>query len=185
MIPEIEFKVDGLPWLILPTRFPSADFASATAAAGHALAIFAQREGGESVKTSWGMKLSSYLENAARGQYSGLFLWLTEPLLPHAIVTAELYPVQGEAEETLPLLGGAPRGEPFPVPGLGDGARYESTAQVRKGLFGKASRKTVRWVWRIDEVDLVVTLERDDDESLARMLPDVEALLAAVVVTSE
>ena len=99
------------------------------------------------------------------------------------IVTAELYPVQGTAEETLPLLGGAAQGEPFAAPGLGDGARYDSTSQVRKGLFGKATRHTVRWVWRLDDVDLVVTLERDDEESLARVRPDVESLLAAAVVT--
>ncbi len=183
MVPDIEFKVDGLPWLILPTRFPSAEFPSSTTAAGYALAIFSQREGGDSVKTSWGMKLGSYLDGASQGQYSGLFLWLTEPLLPHAIVTAELYPVQGTAAETLPLLGGADHGEPVSVPGLGDGARYESTSQVRKGMFGKATRHTVRWVWRIDDVDLVVTLERDDEESLARIRPDVEALLAAAVVS--
>lgn len=183
MTTEIEFKTDGLPWLILPTTYPSEEFASTTAAAGYALAVFAQREDTRDVKTSWGMKLASRLEEASRGQYSGIYLWMTEPLLPPALVTAEMYPVQGSAEETLPLLGGAPHGEPFAVPGLGDGARFESSEQVRKGLFGKATRHTVRWVWRVEELDLVVTLERDDEESLARLRPDVEALLAAAVVT--
>ncbi len=181
--PDIEFAVDGLPWIVLPTSFPSPELGSATEAGGRILGHFTQREGGSSAGTSYGMKLASHLEALARGQYSALFLWRTEPLVPPAIVTAELYPVQGDAHVTLPLLGGATHGEAFAVPGLGEGARYESTAQVRKGLFGKASRTAVRWVWRIDTVDLVVTLERDDDGSLAILRPDVEALLAAAVVT--
>ena len=183
MTVEIEFRSEGLPWLLLPSRYPDPEYASPRAAAGYALAYLAEREATQHVKTSWGMKLEPVLAEMSRGQYSGIFLWTAEPLLPFALVTAETYPAQGAAEETLPLLGGAPQGEPFEVQGLGAGTRFESSSQARKGLFGKVTRHTVRWVWRIDEIDLVVTLERDDVESLARMLPDVEALLASAVVS--
>lgn len=182
MSTDIEYSTEGLPWLSLPPKFPSPDYDSPTTAAGNVLAVFAQHHGID-VKVSWGAKLQNYLQEAARGQYSGIFLWMTEPLVPVPVVTAALYPAQGTAEETLPMIGGAPQGEPFAVPGLGDGFRFDSSAQVRKGLFGKATRRTVRWAWRVDDVDLLVTLERDDEESLARILPDVEALLATAVVS--
>jgi hypothetical protein len=180
---EIEFRSEGLPWLLLPSRYPDPEHASPRAAAGFALAYLAEREATKHVRTSWGMKLEPVLAEMSRGQFSGIFLWTAEPIHPFALVTAETYPAQGEAAQTLPLLGGAPEGEPFEVPGLGAGMRFESRSQVRKGLFGKGTRHTVRWVWRIEELDLVVTLERDDAESLARMLPDVEALLAAALVS--
>ena len=92
---------------------------------------------------------------------------------------------QGWASETPPLLGWGEHGQPFPVPGLGEGARYESSARVRPGLFGKVTGHTVRRVWRVEDVDLTVTLERDDDESIARPLPDGEALLATGRVSTD
>lgn len=182
MTPDIEFHTEGTPWFPLPEKLPSSDFANATAVAGNVLAVFLQHYG-KDVKVGWGVKLQNYLEEAAQGQYSGIFLWMTEPLVPVPVVTAAVYPAQGTAEETLPLIGGASHGEPFSSPGLGDGLRFDSSTQIRKGLFGKATRRTVRWAWRIDAVDLLVTLERDDDESLARMLPDVEALLRGATVS--
>ncbi|NLF05324.1 MAG: hypothetical protein GX593_10050 [Actinomycetales bacterium] len=183
MAPEITFDAEGLPWLNLPGVYPTEDLPHTTEAARRALWHFKERDGEDSLAKSWGMKLASRLDKESQGQHSGMFLWLTEPLVPHALVFVEIHPAQGDAASTLPLLGGAPDGEPFSVPGLGDGARYRSTAQVRSGLFGKATRHVVRWVWRVEDLDLIVTLEREDAQSLARLLPDVETLLAAATVT--
>ena len=65
--PDIEFRVDDLPWIVLPTSFPSEEYASATEAGGRILGYSTQREGGASVGTSYGMKLASHLESLARG----------------------------------------------------------------------------------------------------------------------
>lgn len=178
----ITFDVEGLPWLELPTSLPSAEHGTATTVAGLTLGILDRHLGAKVATQRWGARFDAYLEHAARGQFSHLFLWLSDPILPVAVVTVETYPAQGDAADVLPTLGGAPSGEPVSVPGLGDGTRFEVTEQVRKGIFGKATRRTVRWVWRVEETDVIVTLERDDEESLARMLPDTEALLATAAV---
>lgn len=180
---SISVDVTGLPWLLLPESYPDPDFPNVVEAARHTLWYFLERDGEASLAKSWGVKLANRLEEESHGQYSAIFLWEVEPLLPHALVTAELYPAQGSAEETLPLLGGAPSGDPVTAGALGQGTRFRTSSQVRKGLFGKATRHTVRWVFRLDDVDLLVTLERDDEESLERILPDVEVLLPALKVT--
>lgn len=182
MIQGIMFDVEGLPWLELPTKLPSSEHGTTTTVAGLTLGILDRHLGAKVASSRWGAKLDSYLTDAARGQFAHLFLWLTDPVLPIAVVSVETYPAEGEAAEVLPLLGGAPRGEPVTMPGLGAGARFEVTEQVRKGVFGKATRYIVRWVWRVEGVDVIVTLERGDQESLARVLPDVELLLAGAVV---
>ena len=181
MVAEISLSVGDLPWLEVPAKLQATDTV-AMHVAGGAAGIF-YRRGDKAATTSWTVRLSDHLDEIARGQFSQIFLWLTEPLRQHALITAETHPAEGDPEEILPMLGGAAQGEPFSVPGLGEGARYTSTAQVRRGLLRKVTRHTVRWVWRVEDVDYIVTLERDDAEALERLIPDVEELLATAELT--
>ena len=135
-------------------------------------------------------KLLAHLPTYNGRELSGLFLWLTEPLLPPVIMTLETYEAVGAATETLPLLGHADdpglgiEVTPAPHPRLGEGARYVRRVKVRKGLFGSTERTEVRWVWRVrDALDVVLTLERGDAAELDRILPDVEALIATAQVS--
>ncbi len=186
-VPDVEFHTEGLPWWSLPARFPHPDYRSPTEAAGSVLNHFHHREDLGPIKTSYGAKLSSILEANRFGNYSGIYLWTTEPILPHALVTVELRAAEGDVDATHRRLAGVAddatnHGASVTFPGLGRGTVFEQTRMVRKGLFGKAPRWSVKWTWRLDEADLMVTFERDDEESLARIRPDVEVLLAAVTV---
>lgn len=133
----------------------------------------------------WGFRLMHQLAAMPWGELAGLYVWLREPLSPPGFVTVEEYVAVGETAQTWPILGHAD--EPglgveeaeLSHPVLGQGKRYLRRVKKRRGLFSSSEGLEVRWVWRIEGHDLVITFARDDHAEAARVLPDVEALVAS------
>jgi len=180
---------ESAPWMHVPLAWPDPDFGVPMNFAADVAIKFGQEHGEGFRRERYLHRLLAHLAPYDGRELGGLYLWLGEPLLPPVLATLEIYETVGAVEETFPLLGHADdpglgtEVTPAPHPELGLGSRYVRRVKTRKGVFGSAVRTEVRWVWRVrDTQDLVLTIERDDPEELARILPDVEALIATARV---
>lgn len=175
----------GSRFLRVPVQWPNTRFGGVDLLAIQVANDFLRELGPRFGADRYGFRLMHHLAAQPWDELAGLYLWRGEPLLPPALVTVEEYEAVGDHAATADLLGhsddpglGVDR-TVVEHPVLGRGTRYARRAKRRRQVFRSIVGHEVRWVWRIGGVrDVVVTFVRDDPQEFARILPDVEQLVA-------
>lgn len=175
----------GAPFVVAPVRWPNEQFGGVDGLAIRIANDFLRELGPTFNADRYGFRLMHHLAAQPWDELAGLYVWTGEPSLPPVLVTLEEYEAVGDAAQTLELLGHVD--EPglgiettaIDHPRLGTGSRHVRRVKERRGMFRSVVRHEARWVWRVEGAwDVVVTFGRDDADEFARILPDVEELVA-------